>query len=190
MKTIKIYQITEEQFKNTEYIQDVETVEIETEDDWHYSDIVEINECLIAEKVVDAGDLFVYIIRNGENEIIDYVVELAEALVDKQIWAVTCLSTSFHNSAKGSMMDKLLGTRDEWEESVEYFATKEEAEKHYNTTKFPFTLNKETSYTYVQYKKLSMLHLSRVPEGLNDLVELSSYQEGEDIYLTNVPPNA
>ena len=60
MKIIKVYQITEEQFKNTEYRPSVMTEEIETEDEWCYADVIEnMGEGLTAEKVVDAGDLVV-----------------------------------------------------------------------------------------------------------------------------------
>lgn len=78
MKKLKVYQITEEQFKNTEYRPDVEIDDsIETEDDWDYADVVDnMGEGLSAEKVVDVADLMVYVVRDDDDEIVDYVVEL------------------------------------------------------------------------------------------------------------------
>lgn len=45
MKTIKTYQITKEQYENTEYRPDVENVEFKTEDNWCFADILS-NMCI------------------------------------------------------------------------------------------------------------------------------------------------
>lgn len=78
MKKISVYTITETEFENTEYRQDVTTEEIETEDDWHYGDIVEnMGEGYKAEAVRTCRDLIVWKITSFvDDEYCSYVVEL------------------------------------------------------------------------------------------------------------------
>lgn len=58
MKTIRYYEITAEQFKNTEYRPlDVQTFEFETEDGWDIKDVVENEGAgFVAELAVETSD--------------------------------------------------------------------------------------------------------------------------------------
>lgn len=61
MKTIRVYSITKEQVEKTEYRPlDVETEEIETEDDWNYADIIANEAEYEVEMVRDCRDLIVW----------------------------------------------------------------------------------------------------------------------------------
>lgn len=85
MKKLKIYQITEEQFKNTDFSPlGVEADEIETEDGWSYGDVIEnMGEGYSVEKAYEAEGFIIwkvyreisYTDGTSEEEEVAYTVE-------------------------------------------------------------------------------------------------------------------
>lgn len=78
---VKVYSISKQEYERGEYRQNRETVDIETEVDWNYADIIR-NRGSYADSyadvncVVDCGDLYVWeIVRNGyvEDDQVFYV---------------------------------------------------------------------------------------------------------------------
>lgn len=83
MRALRIYQITEEQFKNTEYRPlDAEISTLETEDEWNYSDMIDnTGENAICDLVHECGDLYVWKVTTFDTNETLYIVELKEGAV-------------------------------------------------------------------------------------------------------------
>lgn len=78
MRTLRFYQITEEQFKNTEYRPlDVEIDTLETENEWNYADAIEnTGENAICDLAHECDDLYVWKVTTFDTNETLYIVEL------------------------------------------------------------------------------------------------------------------
>lgn len=79
-KMMRTYQITKEQFENTEWQPNGHDVDIiETEPGWNYGDIIDnMGTGLTAEQMTDAVGLTVWKVYADDPENATYIVELAD----------------------------------------------------------------------------------------------------------------
>ena len=77
MKIIKIYQITEEEMRRTEYRPvDRQVEELEVEDGWTYQDVIENQADYSCVLEHECEDLYIWRVEDFDGNVVEYIAEM------------------------------------------------------------------------------------------------------------------